>query len=155
MEAKTVAQSKVTIGNLMQPEQANMCGNVHGGEIMKLMDHAAGIVALRHARANVVTARVDKMEFHYPIHVGNLVTCSGKLTFVGRSSMEVFVSAFVEDLHKEADANLALTAFFTMVALDSNEKPIRVPSLEITNHEEQALFEEGRQRYLAYKNWKD
>ncbi len=151
IEAKTVAQSKVTIGNLMQPEQANMYGNVHGGEIMKLMDHAAGIVALRHARANVVTARVDKMEFHYPIHVGNLVTCSGQLTFVGRSSMEVFVEVFVEDLHKETDAKLALTAFFTMVALDSDEKPMRVPALAITNAEEQALFEAGRQRYLAYK----
>ena len=56
MDAKTVEQSKVTIGNLMQPEHANPSGNVHGGEIMKMMDHAAGIVAARHSRKNVVTA---------------------------------------------------------------------------------------------------
>lgn len=139
----------------MQPEQANMFGNVHGGEIMKLMDHAAGIVALRHGRTNAVTARVDQMEFHYPIHVGDLVTCAGKMTFVGHSSMEVFVTVMVEDLYKEEDAKVALTAFFTMVALDNNGKPTQVPSLAITNNEEQTLFEEGRQRYLTYRKKKE
>lgn len=138
----------------MQPEQANMYGNVHGGDIMKLMDHAAGIVSLRHARTNVVTARVDQMEFHYPIHVGNLVTCVGQLTFVGHSSMEVFVTVMVEDLHKEEDAKLALTAFFTMVALNEEGKPTQVPPLHISDDEERTLFEEGRQRYLTYRQKK-
>ncbi|MDR3565984.1 MAG: acyl-CoA thioesterase [Negativicutes bacterium] len=155
MKSKTVEQSKVSVGNLMQPEQANMFGNVHGGEIMKLMDHAAGIVALRHARSNVVTARVDKLEFHYPIHIGNLVTCAGQLTFVGNSSMEVAVTVRVEDLYKEELPKVALTAFFTMVALDKNGKPAPVAALHMTNDEERKLFEEGRQRYLLYKQKKD
>ena len=151
MKSKTVEQSKVSIGSLMQPEQANISGNVHGGEIMKLMDNAAGIVASRHARTNVVTARVDKLEFHHPIHIGNLVMCLAELTFVGTSSMEILVTVLVEDLYKEEPSKIALTGFFTMVALDKNGKTTTVPSLEITTDEERRLFEEGRQSYLAYK----
>lgn len=152
MKPKTIAQSKVSIGNLMQPEHANQSGNVHGGEIMKLMDHAAGIVAQRHARSNVVTARVDNLEFHQPVHVGNLVTCEAYLTFVGKSSMETAVTVLVEDLFKEEEAKVALTALFTMVALDKDGNPSAVPSLTLVSDEERSIFEDGKQRYLAYKN---
>lgn len=155
MHAKTVAQSKVTIGNLMQPEHANQSGNVHGGEIMKMMDHAAGIVAARHARMNVVTARVDNLEFHLPMHVGNLVTCEAHLTFVGKSSMEVAVTVLVEDLLKEEDAKVALTALFTMVALGADGKPAVVPSLRLVTDEEKRAFIEGKQRYLAYRQQRE
>lgn len=151
IKPKTVEQSKVSVGSLMQPEQANGFGRVHGGEIMKLMDNAAGIVALRHARTNVVTARVDKLEFHLPINVGNLVTCIGQLTFVGNSSMEVLVTVLVEDLSKDEEAKIALTGFFTMVALDKHVAATTVPPLAITTDEERKFFEEGRQRYLDYK----
>ncbi len=151
MKSKTVEQSKVSIGNLMQPEQANMSGNVHGGEVMKMMDNAAGIVAFRHARTNIVTARVDMLEFHHPIHIGNLVLCLAELTFVGKSSMEILVTVLVEDLYKEEPAKIALTAFFTMVALGKDGKATSVSPLEITTDEEGRLFEEGKQRYLAYK----
>ena len=151
MKAKTVEESKTSIGSLMQPEQANPVGNVHGGEIMKLMDNVAGIVAVRHARANVVTARVDELEFHYPIYIGNLVTCNAKLSFVGNSSMEVFVEVLVEDITKTESAKVALTGFFTMVAMDKNGNSISVPPLEITSDEEYKLFEEGKKRYLTYK----
>lgn len=151
IKSKTVEQSKVSIGSLMQPNQANKYGNVHGGEIMKLMDNAAGIVAYRHARTSVVTARVDELEFHLPVHIGNLVTCNAQLTFVGNRSMEVLVTVLVEDLTKEEPAKLALTAYFTMVALDSSGMPTSVPALEITNEEERRYFEAGQKRYLANK----
>jgi Acyl-CoA hydrolase len=151
MAGKSVNYSQVTMSNLMLPQHANPSGNVHGGEIMKLMDSAAGVVARRHARTNVVTARVDKLEFHHPIHVGDVVTCYGKLTFVGRSSMEVYVTVTVEDVSKDDPAKTALTSYFTFVALDDNGKTQQVPSLELTNQEEQRLFEEGQQRYLANK----
>jgi acyl-CoA hydrolase len=137
----------------MQPEHANPAGNVHGGEIMKLMDHAAGIVALRHARTNVVTARVDNLEFHHPVRIGNLVTCEAHLTFVGKSSMEVSVTVSVEDLFREEEENrVALTALFTMVALDRDGKTVAVPPLELVSDEERQAFEAGRQRNLAYKS---
>lgn len=135
----------------MQPPQANALGNVHGGEIMKLMDNAGGIVVARHARTTVVTARVDILEFHQPIHIGNYVKCVGELTFVGTSSMEVLLTVTVEDLKKDEPPKIALTGYFTYVAIDKDGKAIPVPPLEITNEEEARRFEEGKQRYLKYK----
>lgn len=149
--AKTVEQSKVVMGSLMQPEHTNIYGNAHGGEIMKLMDNAGGIVAKRHCRHNVVTARVDSLEFHLPIHLGNYVKCVCQLTFVGNSSMEVAITVMVEDLKVDAPPKVALTGYFTYVALDDSGKPVKVPELELSSEEEAKLFEEGRQRYLKYK----
>lgn len=151
MKSKTVDQSRVIMSNLMMPEHANPAGNVHGGEIMKLMDNAAGVVAQRHARTNIVTARVDALKFHHPIRISNVITCYGHLTFVGKSSMEIAVTVTVEDLSKEEPAKTALTSFFTFVALDENGVPQTVPSLEINTEEERRSWEAGQQRYLSYK----
>lgn len=151
MVGKTVEYSQVVMSNVMLPQHANPAGNVHGGEIMKLIDSAGAVVAQRHARRNVVTARVDELEFIHPILVGYVVTCYGKLTFVGKSSMEVSVTVTVEDVFKEEPAKIALRAYLTFVSLDENGKPRQVPSLELSNEEERRLFEEGQQRYLAYK----
>ncbi|MBP2649207.1 MAG: acyl-CoA hydrolase [Firmicutes bacterium] len=151
MRSKTVSESKVVMANVMMPQQANPAGNVHGGEIMKLMDTAVGTVAIRHARTNVVTARVDELKFIHPIFVGEVVTCYGELTYVGRTSMEILVTVTVEDLYKEDSTKTALTAFFTLVSLDVNGKPQEVPQLKITTEAERLAFEEGKQRYLEYK----
>ena len=151
LEPKTVEESKGSIGSLMHPGQANPAGNVHGGEIIKLMDNTAGIVAYRHARTNVVTARIDEIEFHLPVHIGNLLTCDAKLTYVGKQSMEVLVTVYVEELTKDSKIRVALTALFTMVALDDDGNPTEVPPLKITTDEERELFEAGEKRYLANK----
>ncbi len=149
MKNKSMEESKICIGNLMEPHQANVSGNVHGGEIMKLMDNTAGIVAHRHARSNTVTARVDGLEFIKPIHIGNLVTFEGRLTYVGRSSMEVLVKVYVEDLEIENSKKLALTGYFTMVALDEKGRPKEVPRLRAETPEEEKLFLGGKERYLS------
>lgn len=155
MKSKPVLHSKAVMSAVMLPEQANPSGNVHGGEVMKLMDTAAAVVARRHARTNVVTARVDELEFHHPVYIGNVVTCYGQLTFVGKSSMEIAVTVTVEDLYKEEPAKTALTAFFTFVALDETGRPCPVPALEVTSEEERCLFAQGQQRYLAHKQEKE
>jgi acyl-CoA hydrolase len=151
LDCKHIGDSAVVMSTVMQPNQANPAGNVHGGEIMKLMDNAAYVVAHRHARTNVVTARVDELTFHLPITVGNLVTCHAYLTFVGRSSMEVAVTVEVENLYSEAPAKCALTAYFTMVALNPGGAPARVPTIELLTDEEKQRFEEGRRRYELNK----
>lgn len=115
------------------------------------MDNAAYVVAHKHARANVVTARVDELTFHQAIYVGNLVTCHAYLTFVGKSSMEVSVVVEVEDLYQEYSRKSALTALFTMVALNAGGHPITVPQLELTSDKERFIFEEGKQRYEINK----
>lgn len=153
MNGKSVSRSQMTMSNVMLPQQANQFGNVHGGEIMKLIDSTAGVVAQRHARTNVVTVRVDELEFIKPIRIGNVVTCYGKLTFVGKTSMEVSVNVTVEDVSIDEPAKTALTAYLTFVSLDEKGKPQQVPSLELTNEEERRLFQEGQQRHLVYKQF--
>lgn len=151
IKAKTTVQSKTSLKILMGQEHANIAGNVHGGEIMKLMDNVAGIVATRHAQSKIVTAKVDKLEFHNPINIGDLVICTGKICFVGNSSIEVLVEVFLEDILDKEKSCLAATGYFTMVALDSNGNPMKVPSLKLTNIEEERLFEERKEHYLKYK----
>ena len=115
--------TKLVISQVMMPSQTNPNGNVHGGEIMKMMDSTAYAVTRRYAHSNVVTARVDEVEFHSPILIGDLVTCTATIVFVGHSSMEVAVNVDVEDLDVESKPQRALTAYFTMVALDRNSRP--------------------------------
>ncbi len=151
MKGKTISYSKSQISHVMMPNEANAAGNVHGGEIMKMMDTAAYVVARKHSRCNVVTARVDELEFHHPIYVGELVTCKAELVFVGRSSMEIHVTVLVEDLNCDMSTRRALTAYFTMVALDDDGRPTDVPNLIVETPEEQDNFEKGRARYELHK----
>ncbi|MDR0817144.1 MAG: acyl-CoA thioesterase [Clostridiales Family XIII bacterium] len=117
--------TELVLSVLMQPSQTNSFGNIHGGEIMKLMDNAAGALAIRFAKSTVVTARVDQLEFLRPVHVGNLVTCKGKVAYVGNTSIEVFLTVDVEDI-KMGYKERALEAFFTLVAIDGEGKPHRI-----------------------------
>ena len=151
VESKTVAYSRTVMSRIMLPSEANPAGNVHGGEIMKFMDTTAFVAAVKHCRTNVVTARVDELEFYLPILVGQLVTCRTQLVFVGKSSMEVAVKVEVEDLKIDEPPRTALTAYFTMVALDDNCKPCEIPGLELQTPEEEALFKERQEIYLANK----
>jgi len=79
---KSSFESKLVISEVMMPSQANVSGNIHGGEIIKLMDSTAYAASRRYARSNVVTARVDELEFHLPIFIGDLVICTGKLSML-------------------------------------------------------------------------
>ena len=151
MDEKTISYSRSQISYVMMPNEANAAGNVHGGEIMKMMDTACICIARKHSRCNVVTARVDELEFHHPIYVGELVTCKAELVFVGRSSMEIHVTVLVEDLNCDMSTRTALTAYFTMIALDDEGRPTEVPRLIVETEDERANFEKGRERYEAHK----
>lgn len=146
MEGRTVEHSRITMSQLVLPEQGGRAGFAHGGEIMKLMDMAAGTAALRHAHADLVTARVEGIDFYRPIKIWNLVTIDAFLTFVGRSSMEVRVDVFCEDVIKE-DKVHALSAYFIMVAVDDKGKPTEVPPLILKSKKERTLWEKGKRRY--------
>jgi acyl-CoA hydrolase len=139
-------RTKLIMSQLMLPSQANVAGNVHGGEIMKLMDSAAGSVARKYARSNVVTARVDELQFHEPIFVGALVTVTATVAYVGKTSMEVVVTVDVEDLESDSEPKRALSSYFTMVALDKHGRPREVPPLQPETEEEKLLYEEIRRR---------
>lgn len=152
MDGRTISYSRAVMSQVMLPHQANAAGNVHGGEIMKMMDTTAYVAARKHARSsNVVTARVDELEFHLPVFVGELITCRAQLVFAGKSSMEVHVVVEVEDLETDNPPKIALTAYFTMVALDKKGSPTPVPKLILESEEEKAAFEEGKRRYEMHK----
>jgi len=90
------------------------------------------------------------MDFLYPVHIGNLVKLKARLNFVGRSSMEVGVEVYAEDLLKD-EIHFTGRAIITLVAIDENGKPTDVPRLKLETEEDKKLFEEGYQRYLARK----
>lgn len=150
MTKDTIAHSRSVLCQVATPDQANMRGTVHGGEILKMMDETAFVVAQKHCHEDTVTAGVDEISFHNPIFVGNLITCSGELIYTSRSAMLVEVVVNVEDLRTEMET-CALTAFFVMVALDEHARPTDIPPLKLTTDEERARFEEGRQRYEVIK----
>lgn len=152
MEPKKQSESLSILAQMVLPSQANPAGNVHGGEIMKMMDSTAGVAAQKHSRTNAVTARVDELCFRKPILVGELVTCTAQVIYAGHSSMEIFVSVESEDL-STGRQQIALTAFFTMVALDSDGHPHEVAPIEFSydNIYEQKLYLEGQKRYLLRK----
>lgn len=147
-------QTKVVLSEVMMPSHTNPSGNVHGGNIMKIMDSTAYAAARKYSRSNVVTARVDELEFLLPIMIGDLVTCTAEVIFVGKTSMEVAVTVDVEVLEQETGPQRALSAYFTMIALDRNGRPMNVPRLELETEEAKAAFEAGRQRYEQYKERK-
>ena len=107
---------------------ANIAGNVHGGHIMKLCDDAAAIAGTRLAGGRVVTAAVDGMRFRSPVHVGDVITLRSTVNAVWRTSMEVGVRVDAEDV-SSSETRHTLTAYFTMVALDADEKALPLPPL--------------------------
>lgn len=151
---RTVGHSELWMAQLMLPEQANPAGFVHGGELMKLMDNAAGVVAARHSRANPVTAMVEDINFHTPVRVGELVLVHAKVTFVSRSSMEIKIEVDAENLIT-GERRRALSAYYVMVAVDLQGKAVEVPPLIVITEEEEKLFNEGLARYQARKAKKE
>jgi len=144
-QGKRISESQVTISQVMLPTDANVYGNVHGGVIMKLVDDAGAIVATRHSRSIVVTVAVDSMTFLSPIYVGNLVTFTAALSYVGRTSMEVEVLVEAEDPLTGAKTHTN-TAYLVYVALDEDGRPTEVPSLISETDGERERITRGHKR---------
>jgi len=132
---KTVQDASVIISRVMLPEDGNPAGIVHGGVIMKEIDNAAGVVAVRHTRKICVTASIDRIDFHKPSFIGNLVTVKAGINMTGTTSMEIGARVETEDLLTGTVTHLA-SAYLTFVALDENKKPVQVPLLTIITDED-------------------
>lgn len=151
-EPYTVGCSQSSLIHLVGPSDCTMLGFVHGGVTMKLMDEVAGIVANRHCKTNIVTASVDAINFHRKIKKGCVITVSGRMTFTSNKSMEIEVFVDADPLAEaEVGKYRAVTAFFTYISLDKDNRPIPVPPLKLEGEEEQKRFEEGKVRYLQNK----
>lgn len=147
VEGRDVDHSRVTMSQVVLPIHTGPGGVwAHGGEIVKLMDTAAGLAALRHAHSPVVTLRVEGINFLRPIRVGNYIVVEAALTYVSASTMEVRVRVTAEDVLHEKSFE-ALTAYFLFVAIGDDGKSRPVPPLIVRTNEEHRLHDEGRVRH--------
>jgi uncharacterized protein (TIGR00369 family) len=144
-EGKPVSGSKTVLARTMLPSDANPYGNVHGGEIMKLIDACAGAAATRHARSRVVTAFVDGLSFVAPVYVGHLVTAKASVNHVGRSSLEVGVRVESEDLLTGKVAHVS-SAYLVFVSIDVAGKAVPLPPLIAESDEERRRMQAAEQR---------
>ena len=143
------SEAKMTV--MMETSDGNPDGHghVYGGTILKHIDLVAGLVGKRHSgTSNVVTASIDRMVFMKPVFVGDALIISAKITYVRRSSMEIEVNVEAEDLEHNTKIHAA-TAFVTVVALDKNRKPMKVPYLILDDDNDKRRSNEGELRMKA------
>jgi acyl-CoA hydrolase len=142
---KAVRESISEYSELALPNDANGLGNVLGGKVMHLVDLAAALAALRHARRPVVTASVDHMNFLHPVKIGQLILLRSSVNRVFRSSMEIGVKVWVEDLQTGAVRHTS-SAYLTFVALDATGQTVPIPPVIPETEDEKRRYEEAAQR---------
>ncbi len=144
IEAKTVDDSRVETVRIVRPNHLNGANRLFGGILMQWIDEVAGIVAKRHCMCNVTTASVDNLTFLHGAYQNDMIVIKGKMTWVGSSSMEVCVDTYVETLSGEH--HRINNAHFMMVALDENDKPVKVPRLILQTEDEHLAWAHGEER---------
>ena len=156
VESKFADETEVKAAHLVTPEWANFFGNAHGGEVLHHVDNLAYVCAARYAGTVAVTAAVDRVDFYDPIHVGELITLVARIVYVGRSSMEVEINVYAEDIPTGAMRHTN-TCHFTMIALKEG-KPTPVPRLICRTREDKARYIQARMRRemgLHYRTERD
>lgn len=141
-------ETALTLTQYMLPEHTNSLGTVHGGVVIKLCDECGGIIASRHARSQAVTVTVDSVTFLHPVRVGQLLSVHGRITYVGRTSIEVELLVESENV-LTGEITHTNSATFVYVALDSALRPTPVPGLRLETDEDRRRYEEGRRRQEA------
>ena len=141
---KRVADSRVETVHMVRPNHLNAAGRLFGGILMQWLDGVAGLVAKRHAASDIITASVDNLRFIQGAYQKDVIVIIGKVTYVGNTSMEVRVDTYVENM--DGMRRPINRAYFTMVALDENDKPREVPRLILETEEEKAEWEAAEKR---------
>ena len=144
VEKRRVEESLVETIHIVRPNHLNGADRLFGGILMQWIDEVAGLVAKRHARTNVTTASVDNLRFLKGAYQNDVLVLIGKITYVGTTSMEVRVDTYVED--EEGLRRPINRAYFSMVALDENDSPVKVPRLILETESEKAEWENGKRR---------
>jgi acyl-CoA hydrolase len=137
--ASTPRASRVETANVVLPGLTNARGSIFGGMLMQWIDIAGAIAAGRHAQGSVVTASMDRLHFLEPVRLGAVVILQAQVNFAARTSMEVGVRVFVEDLRTRSRVQ-ATRAYLTFVAVDEEGRPRPVPPLELEDDEDRRRF---------------
>ena len=141
---KTPAESYTESVQILNLATMNGYNRLFGGKLMEWIDICAAVAARRHANRNVTTVCVHTLEFREPAYANSLIVLCGKVVYVGTTSIDVKVDTYVEKL--DGDRMLINSAYLTLVALDENDKPTRVPPLSLTTEEERAEWEAAKVR---------
>jgi acyl-CoA hydrolase len=145
MQAKRVKDSMITIIYQMTHQDANLAGNVHGGVILKNIDNTAGIVASRHSNTNAVTASIDRVDFHSPVYVGDLLRLLASVNFTGNTSMEIGVRVEAENF-MTGEVRHTASAYLSFVAMDANGRPMQVPQIILETEDDHRRNRDARNR---------
>jgi acyl-CoA hydrolase len=139
--------ARVSLAIITSSNEANLLGNIHGGEIMKLADSTAGAVAQRHSGGPAVTAAMDEMAFLEPVHVGDIVRTFAQVNWAGRSSMEIGVRVETQPWNDpDAHALHVASAYFVFVAVETSGRARPVPGLRPETPDEERRLREAEIR---------
>lgn len=145
MKKKCVEDSQTEQFRLLKYEDINGANRLFGGKLMAWIDEVAGVTARRHCEEQVTTACIDNLQFKEPAFLGDMVVIIGRMTYIGRSSMEVRVDSYIEDIH--GIRRPINRAYVMMVAIDENERPKAVEfGLELKTETERIEWESGKKR---------
>jgi acyl-CoA hydrolase len=138
----TISSSHVESTERVQPNQANNYENMHGGEVVRLMDELAAVAAMQVAGETCVTAHISSVDFRNPIPVGHVVELAAYVYETGESSLEVQTTAASKD-PRDREATATTRACFTMVAVDEGGEPVSVPDVTAVSDRDRALLAEA------------
>jgi acyl-CoA hydrolase len=133
------------MNELVLPNDTNILNNLMGGRLLHWMDICAAIAARKHCNRSVVTASVDSVSFKEPIHLGDVVTIKAKVTRSFRSSMEIHLEVFADNI-QTGDSKKSNDAYYTFVAVDGYGNSIEVPEIKPETEDEQKRFEGALRR---------
>jgi acyl-CoA hydrolase len=145
LEPKPVDFSTITVVQQMMDADANIAGNVHGGSIMKLVDNTACMVGMRHTGGNAVTASLDRLDFHSPVYVGDILRIKASINYVGSTSMEIGARVEAEDV-LTGEIRHTASAYMTFVSLDPDGKPRQIPPIICETEIQEERFAAAQER---------
>ena len=144
LKAKRVSESQTEQVQIIMPGDTNGSGRLFGGRLVEWIDIVAGVVARRHSGYSVTTVSIDNLHFKEPAYANDMIVLIGRVTHVGRTSIEVKVDTYVENLRGER--RIINRAYVVMVAIDDTEKPAHVPGLILENDEQRVEWKAGEKR---------
>jgi acyl-CoA hydrolase len=154
MEPKHVSDSITEQVQILMPSHINGSDRLFGGQLVEWIDVVAAVVARRHSGCNVTTAAIDNLQFKAGAFINNTLVLIGHITYVGKTSMEVRVDTYVEDL--VGVRKVVNRAYLVLVALDNDGNPTVVPKLILETQAEHAEWDAGKKRHtLRHKRRKE
>ena len=142
---RSVAESQHETSEIMMPHHANNLGHVFGGVILSMMDRAAAVAAIRHARTTCVTASSDRVDVREPVRLGDLVIMKSSVNFVGKTSMEIGVRVESEEI-TSGNRRHTNSCYLTFVAVDQNGRPVPIPGLRPETDDQRRRYDAAQQR---------